>query len=121
METHNDEFVQRYTEEFNEQLRALAQHQNQALAMIFAERLRQDLTPPSQPTSWRERLQGAYQQIRRQFSSPPRQNAEMVKKPSEEDVVVIDAEYTVFSSVTTQTVNPTKGKEDKHGLLNASS
>jgi hypothetical protein len=114
MNTQDDEYVQRYTEEFNEQLRALAQHQNQALTMIFAERLRRDLTPPTEPLSWRQRLQGAYQQIKQQFTTPHQQHAEMVERPTEDDVLVIDAEYTVFSSVTTQTVKPTKGKEDSH-------
>jgi hypothetical protein len=112
MDSQSDPFVQQHMEEFNEQLAAMAQHQSQALAMICAERLRQDLRPAPQPPTWRQRLQSAYQQVRQQFTSPHQQNAEMVEKPTEDDVMVIDAEYTVFSSVTTPVVKPTIGKED---------
>lgn len=112
MDSQADDFVQQHMKEFNEQIAAMAQHHSQALLMVCAERLRQDVTQP-QPPRWRDVLTAPSQWLKHRFASAHPQASEKVEMPNEDAVVVIDTTYTVVSSDPSPTEEVTPEQETR--------
>lgn len=110
MDSDSDHFVQQHTAAFHERLAAMAHHHNRALALISAERLRQDLHRPK-PPQWQQHMRTATKWLKQQLGSPALQEAGRTDMPEEDEVIVIEATYTVLSP-DTQAVHSTAEKEE---------